>query len=252
MSITKAPLPAQRIHYLIVFLFFFAPPIFTAAQQNSHTQDQSQDSSLRAARNETLKNLRDFRDQVGTAQNSPPFDTLLQHLSAMIGLIKNATGKAGILLVNEYVSLARSSFHTARDAHQRQLIAANIDRDIELKLYSKPDTTLSFETISGFGTRYDLKVNVYINGRKPGQEPFRVYWSTFLGASQECMIEADKFEGSSDKFTNPCTLRDVLLPGFITFWLKESNNSHVYKSDFTYKELEGAKATLDINFVKLK
>ena len=209
----------------------------------------SQDTiGLAKKKSETLQILRAFRDSL---RNKPGDIALLRENTAqLVGVAKLLEDTSELNLLKEYFLQATEYFSNVHDVKEVNRTLLNISNDLEMKIKAG-DNSLQLGSTFYFGKQHDVKVTAYINGNKQVGGTYRLYWGTFLGNNQESMVRANKFDGSSNLFSNPYTLT-IKLPGYITFWMEDATTKKVYRSDVPFKIMTEKDLKLDLNFIELK
>jgi hypothetical protein len=219
----------------IIFLFIF---VFNNAK--------AQDSTNVLQRN-ALTTLRNFVNQLNKTQQTPQRDNLLITATKLIQTTKTIKDTSQLRNIIVYFNHAGNSLATV-DEKNILLVQRFINADLQLKLTGKRDKSLSFSAWEKMFENRDVGITAYINGVKQSTGVFTVYWFGFDGSNREALIRNNVFTKCSLKFDNPYLL-DVLLPGYITFWMKNNATNQKYKSDQDYYILKKTDSNIDVNFI---
>ena len=112
--------------------------------------------------------------------------------------------------------------------------------------------TLNMQGTSPFGKMQEISVSGHIAGKTIDACCYRVNCTNYTGRPYNLLLKESDYNGkwSSDGLTNPYKLK-VIVPGYIAFWLVDTTNKIIYKSDFEYKELCSDTKNIDITFTKM-
>ena len=207
-------------------------------------------AQTKSTKEEVLKNLRSFRDSLNTYPRNIYIDSLIDRTTETIYIAKTCKDEKILLKILDYYLKTESIYFKQKSSNNKGLIAKYANQDLLLKLHSK-DPTLPIESFTNFGTVCKVRVKANTQFKEAVFQKFRLYWATYRGGLQEAIINTKKYEGSSNELSNPYTV-EVLLPGYITFWIEDTDKGVDYKSDFVYKRMNIGDSVLEVNFRKLK
>lgn len=201
--------------------------------------------------NNTLKTLRDLRDSLGRSKDLSA-DSLVDNLIKVINYTKTLKDADQLSGLNLYFSNAKKSYQVAGNDMQRHLVVKNLSRDLSYKLDDVERLSglnLGPETILFHDC--DVVVAVQLNGLKQVEGSYILYWAQFTGIDQATIIRKNTFNGSSKLFLNPYKL-EIKLPGYITFWIYDTNKAFVYRSSQEYIKMGVNDKNLELNFVPFR
>jgi hypothetical protein len=193
-----------------------------------------------------LTKLRNFISTLNKVQQTPQTDSLLTITTALIQTTKTNKDNFQLRNIIVYFNHANNSIEKA-DKNSILPVQQFINNDLQLKIIGDHDTSHSFSTWDEMFEDKDVRVTAYINGVKQITGVFTVYWFNFDGSDRKALIHNNVFNKCSLAFFNPYHL-DILLPGYITFWMKNNVSKQIYESDQDYYILEKKDASIDVNF----
>lgn len=199
---------------------------------------KSQNEEVTELRQNTLTNIRYLRDKCNKySTNISSVDSLKKNLSTLIDLATTTNDSQELVVMFNYFLMVKKIVDDTTEFKNKsdiEVTARNINKDILLKLVESKDSLFNIEGSSTFGVEKEVTVTAFIGSSKP-TGTYRLYWAFFRGRKIETLIKNKSFQGSSDDFNNPYKIK-VTLPGFITFWLEDTQTHISYKPDVIYKE----------------
>lgn len=212
-------------------------------------QLSSYSQNIEELRENLIESIRDFRKDI----KSKDTDLILlrKNSSDMISIAKNMKQIGELENLSKYFQQIRSYISSSTTRADSTIIVTNINNDLSLKLTAARQS-LEFESTTGFGKMIEIEIVAFLEGKRQETGSYRIYWGTYLGASQEVIIKENKFEGITTQFKNPYKL-SVRMPGIITFWMQDTVSGQWYKADFPWvKILNESQKTFEISFIALR
>ena len=216
---------------------------------SSALAQQTNMKAVQIQQDNTLKTLRDFRDNLNDTTTDKTSDSLRRNISKIISFTKQLKDTSQLGYLNEYFAQASYAFQNS-NAFQKTSIVKNINQDLSYKIYSSSNGaelnlgpgSVIFETI-------EVSAAVKLAGKIPTGN-YSLCWAYFTGIDQESLIKMGSVSGSSVTFTNPFKVI-IKLPGYITFWLLDTNTKNVYKSVPEYLKMTASNRNIELNFIPL-
>lgn len=207
-------------------------------------------TALSEARSKTLDQLRTFRDSLQTCADKKECIKLTEKLATLISVSKNMSDIVELQRITNYFMLSRKTISGLTE-DQKLAALSFLDNDIALKAEDVDDPSLGIESLTTFGKSKNIKVDALISGQRIEGGTYRLYWGRYLGGNPEVMIKSNSSAGSSSTYVNPYDLQ-VLVPGYICFWLIDEQTKKIYKTSFTHQILTRESDKLSINFLESK
>lgn len=198
----------------------------------------------------TVNALNNFYSHVQDGDNIKLQDSLLSKISKLTNWARTLDDSLQKIQLLKYIKFAEQNLKKSTGEQKNNVIRA-LNKDLELKMDADSAiNALPLENKREIFKQYQMTFRVRIKGMKPSHS-FTVYWARFIGRHQRILIQANAFEGSflseSDKFDT-----QLVLPGYYTFWLQNTENNTVFQSDPDHLIIINSSAVPLINFIPLQ
>lgn len=212
-----------------------------------------QNTDLKDIRKATLESLRNFSSSIAQDKftNKAAIDSLRNSVSSLVVISRKVKDTIQLKIITDYFTSANNELlDTNISGEELNTIVKNINKDLRYKTAEFKDHAFNLEGGLNFGKKKNIKVSAYINGEMKNTQEYRLFWTFYTGRTFEKLIS--KKGKSSNKFTNPFTV-DIVVPGYITFWLVNNSNGTIYKPDIIYTKFgyDDSDTDIDISFQKL-
>jgi hypothetical protein len=203
--------------------------------------------SIKLAQQNTLKMMRDFRDNLNKGERNPKKDSLLERTALLISYAKTLQDASQLTDLKGYFTMATKSYETA-NSKQKLAVVENLNQDISFKINANSTgSELHLSPEAAIFEDVEVKVGVKINGQVPRAD-YVLYWTYFTGIDQDALVKAKSYVGNSVNFSNPCKLT-IKLPGVVTFWLLETNTKKVFKCFPDHLKMVQKNNSIDMSFI---
>lgn len=193
-----------------------------------------------------LQNIENFKKDVSSQKKTKSRDSLVHNLDFIYEKAKAVDNLADLKAINKYFQSAKKSI----DAKDSKAVTASyslLNNDIKQKLGATSSTESGADALSLFFKSSLVTLNVKISGVSPVSGSYRLYWASFFGTEISELITKNVYDGTSVMLQNPYKM-NVRLPGYITFWLKDTTSNKLYAPDSDYFMMTLQDLKMDINF----
>ncbi|TPD70534.1 hypothetical protein [Flavobacterium microcysteis] len=223
--------------FIIVYLV-----LIPVIEINAQTKDQT--TKYRKEALEQLRGLQDFYNNK-SINNNTSIDSLQSKLETLINVSKTLKDTVQLKLIANYFTTINNNLSEA-DSQSLLDISRITNKDLQLKFSAnKISDHLSPNFVFGKTQRIKIKALMSTNHNLSGN--YRLHWCSYTGRSVKDLVKKDGF--ISNTFANPYTI-EVVMPGLITFWLKDVSTNEIYFSDNTYYDMVKPSPLLEIYFKK--
>jgi len=179
-------------------------------------------------------------------------DSLIENLDMVNQNARYIQNKADLKKLQDYFMVAQYTILNDQDNNGRTALAfSKLNQDLNLKLLSKANSENISALLESFYKMKEVGVQVKIKGIAPTTGAYRLFWVSNFGTAPSKLISDNIFEGSSTMLQSPYKMM-VKLPGFITFWLKDTSTNVFYIPDTDYFPMNENSLSVEVNFKPLQ
>jgi hypothetical protein len=163
----------------------------------------------------------------------------------IINVTKSISDSSELRLTRDYFAAAQTLCEGSDSAkNSENLGILYLDLSSKLEAYHK-NIRMGLQSYSDIFQEKEVSVNIFVNGEKKTTGNYILFWADFRGEDQDKLIARNKYNGTSLRFNLPLSVR-ILVPGIVTFWLKDIKTQRMYKSVVDHIWINDRDKTIDL------